>query len=390
MAIDKKIILGVIVIIVIIAGVWYSMQPREEVIALNGAGSSFIYPLMSKWASEFHKANKNITINYQSIGSGGGIRAILDGTVDFAASDAPLNADEYSNATAKGTIIHLPITIGAVVIAYNIPDLEKRLILSGDVIADIYLGHITKWNDPRIQELNPDVTLPNEDIIVVKRSDGSGTTYVFTDYLSHVSDEWKNTIGKTKIFDFPGTIGDRGLSAKGNEGVTGVILQNPYSIGYIELTYAIQSELNFALLKNRAGNIVDANTTTIGAAAEGAYESLPESTASWENVTIVDQSTPNAYPISSFVYVLVYEEQKDSTKIEALKKWLTWITTDGQDYADPLHYVPLPESIRQKNLVAINNIHSTSEVQASSLDTLTTILVTLMIKPLSRYSLPIA
>ena len=356
--ISGKRLFGLLLIaFIVISGAWYAFSPKVETFQLKGAGSSFIYPLMSVWSQQFHKLHNNITVNYQSIGSGGGIRAIIDGTVNFAASDAPMNRDEYSNATVKGTIMHLPITVGAAVLAYNLPDIKKRIVLSGEVVAEIYLGEIVKWNDPKIQALNPSVTLPDQDIIVVKRSDASGTTYMFTDYLSHVSEEWKNRIGKTKIFSFPPEIGDRGLTAKGNEGVTGVIYNNPYSIGYIELTYALESDVQYALLKNSAGNVVDANSTTISAAAKGAFSSLPDSAASWENVSIVDVNTSLAWPISSFVYILVYEEQHNAETAEVLKEFLSWITSDGQNISDSLHYAPLPQEIINKNLAAINRIH---------------------------------
>ena len=347
----------VLITLIIITLVFIARPPSSgEIISLNGAGSSFVYPLMATWIPNFQNAYRNISVNYQSIGSGGGIRAIIDGTVDFAASDAPLNSEEYTNARNRGTIVHLPITIGAAVIAYNIPELNGRLVLTGEIIAKIYLGEISKWNDPAIKELNPKLSLPDKEIIVVKRSDGSGTTYMFTDYLSHVNDEWAKTIGKTKIFDFPARVGDRGIAAKGNEGVTGAILQNPYSIGYIELTYALQNDIPYALLKNKAGNIVEANSTTISAAARSAFDYLPDSTSSWENVSIVNQDDPLAYPLSSFVYVLVYLNQPSVNKAKALKLWLTWITTNGQLFSESLHYAPLPEPIINKNLEAINKI----------------------------------
>ncbi|MGQ4892153.1 MAG: phosphate ABC transporter substrate-binding protein PstS [Candidatus Njordarchaeia archaeon] len=355
---NQKRLLGLLIVISILSvAAWYSFSNSSETIQLKGAGSSFIYPLMAVWAKEFQKIHSNVTVNYQSIGSGGGIRAIIDGTVNFAASDAPMNRDEYLNATAKGTIIHLPITVGAAVLAYNLPGLKERLVLSGDIVAKIYLGEIVKWNDPRIQALNPNVSLPDQDIIVVKRSDSSGTTYMFTDYLSHVSKEWRDSIGKTKIFSFPPSMGDRGLSAKGNEGVTGVVYNNPYSIGYIELTYALESDVKYALLKNRAGNIVDANATTISDAAKGVFNTLPSSTDSWENVSIVDVDAPLAWPISSFVYILVYEEQHNADITMVLKQFLSWITSDGQSFSDPLHYAPLPQEIINKNLAAIDKIH---------------------------------
>ncbi len=353
----------IFIALVIITIIFIARPPSSsEVVSLNGAGSSFIYPLMSTWIPNFQNVYRNISVNYQSIGSGGGIRAIIDGTVDFAASDAPLNSEEYTNARDKGTIMHLPITIGAAVIAYNIPKLDGRLILSGEVVAKIYLGEISRWNDPAIRKLNPKISLPDKEIIVVKRSDGSGTTYMFTDYLSHVSDIWAKTIGKTKIFDFPTKIGDRGIAAKGNEGVTGAILQNPYSIGYIELTYALQNNIPYASLKNKAGNVVEANSTTISAAARSAYNSLPDSTSSWENVSIVNQDDPLAYPLSSFVYILVYLNQPSVNKANALKRWLSWITTNGQLFSESLHYAPLPESIINKNLEALKRISASKSL----------------------------
>lgn len=359
---ESKIIGAILIFGLVSVVIGYNFfVPKTTTVTLMGAGATFPYPLISKWAQEFHKIYSNITINYQPIGSGGGIRAIVDQTVDFGASDAPLNRDEFENASAKGTILHIPETIGAVVIAYNIPGLNSQLKLTGEIIVDIYLGKISKWNDLKIAELNPDVNLPDEEIIVVKRSDSSGTTYIFTDYLSSISEEWRSTIGKTKIFNFVEDIGDRGLAVKGNQGVTGAIKQNPYSVGYIELAYAIQSNIPVALIKNHDGYFVKPNITTISAAAAGFAANLPKPWESWENVSIVNAPGKLAYPLSSFSYLLVYAEQKNYLKFIALKKWLLWIITEGQEYADDLLYAPLPAEVVELNMQAIERLKYTGE-----------------------------
>jgi phosphate ABC transporter phosphate-binding protein len=326
-----------------------------ERITITGAGATFPYPLIAKWADEYDKiTGGKVSINYQSIGSGGGIRQITAKTVDFGASDAPMKPEEFEKA--KG-ILHIPETIGAVVIAYNLP-IEGRLKLSGEVLADIYLGKITRWNDRRIAELNPDIELPDKEIIVVKRADGSGTTFIFTDYLSSVSKEWEEKVGRGKVFSFPEAIGNRGVQAKGNEGVTAVIKQNPYSIGYIELAYAIQNDVSFALLKNKAGNFVDANVGTVAAAAASAAGKLPRGDESWYGVSIVNADGENAYPIASFSYILVYKDldYMPEQKAKALVEFLKWMVTDGQKYAEALHYVPLPEEVMERNLETISMI----------------------------------
>ncbi len=353
--INRKILSAILLIILASSTAW-AMYPRPQVIKLNGAGATFPYPLISLWAKEFHEEYPNITVEYQAIGSGGGIRAILDQTVDFAGSDAPLNPDEYANATRLGTIMHIPETLGGIVMVYNIPGLNGRLRLTGEIIASIYLGDISRWNDPRIQSINPGLNLPDKSIIVVKRSDGSGTTYIFTDYLSNVSKAWRDYIGKTKIFAFPDKVGNRGLSAPGNPGVAQMILQNPYSIGYLELAYAYQQNMTTALIRNRDGYFVEGNLTTISAAAAGAAKSLPLPWESWSNVTIVNAPGKLAYPISSFTYILVYKEQSDYNKYLALKKWLTWILTKGQDYAPNLLYPKLPPEVVELGLLAINSL----------------------------------
>ena len=364
---NKKLIMASILIgLLLLAEGYYIINTPSERINLVGQGSSFVYPLMSAWTCVFSKLRRNITVNYQSTGSGAGIRAILDGTVDFAASDAPMNHDEWSKARSRGVILQFPITIGAVVVAYNIPDIDQRIKLSGEILAKIYMGEISKWNDPEIEKINLGLRLPDKEIYVVKRSDGSGTTYVFTDFLSAVSVEWREKYGKTKIFQNEKKIGDRGISAKGNEGVAQSIQQTPYSIGYIELAYAIETGMSYALLQNRDGVFVDANTTTIASAAANAYRNLPDPSQSWENVTMVYQPGNLSYPISSFVYMIVYQNQTDVRKALALRDWISWILTSGQDFADDLLYVPLPENVREIGLSAAERITSASVIYGLS------------------------
>lgn len=317
-----------------------------EEITINGAGASFPYPLISKWSYEYHKINPSIKINYQSIGSGGGIKQTMAKTVDFGASDAPLKEEEY--ARMKG-ILHIPETIGAVVVVYNIPGVESGLKLSGDVIADIFLGRITSWNDPRIAELNPGVSLPDKGIIVAHRSDGSGTTFVFSDYLSAVSEDWKEKVGKGKSLNWP-----LGLGGKGNEGVAGLVKQNPYSIGYVELAYAIENRITYAHIKNREGRFIEPSIDTVAAAAAGAVPTLPRGDESWSKVTIVNSPGENAYPISSFTYLLVYRDLSvipgmTEAKARALVKFLWWVIHDGQKYAPELQYATLPEEVVKLN-----------------------------------------
>ncbi|WP_456474882.1 phosphate ABC transporter substrate-binding protein PstS [Candidatus Pyrohabitans sp.] len=317
-----------------------------EEITINGAGASFPYPLISKWSYEYHKLNPSIKINYQSIGSGGGIKQTMAKTVDFGASDAPLKEKEY--AKMEG-ILHIPETIGAVVVVYNIPGIESGLKLSGDVIADIFLGRITKWNDPRIAELNPGIDLPDKGIIVAHRSDGSGTTFVFSDYLSAVSEDWKEKVGKGKSLNWP-----LGLGGKGNEGVAGLVKQNPYSIGYVELAYAIENRITYAHIKNREGKFIEPSIDSVAAAATGAVPTLPRGDESWTTVTIVNSPGENAYPISSFTYLLVYRDLAvipgmTEAKAKALVEFLWWVIHDGQRYAPGLHYATLPEEVVKLN-----------------------------------------
>lgn len=302
-------------------------------ISLNGAGATFPFPLYSKWIAEYNRQFPNIKINYQSIGSGGGIRQIIAGTVDFGATDAPMKADESKQAPGK--LYHVPTTIGAVVLCYNLPEVTSgSLKLSAEALADIYLGKIKKWNDPKIAADNEGAKLPAKDISVVYRTDGSGTTNVYTDYLSAVSGEWKEKVGAGKSVKWP-----VGLGAKGNEGVTGQIKTTPYTIGYTERAYATQNKLPMAELKNKSGKFVAPTTAAMSAAAEGVE--MPAEL----HVSLVNSAAEAAYPIVGYTYLLVYADAKDPTKGEAIAKYLWWSLHDGQKFAESLDYAPLPEKV---------------------------------------------
>jgi phosphate transport system substrate-binding protein len=298
---------------------------------LTGAGATFPYPIYSKWFSDY-ATRTGVKINYQSIGSGGGIRQLSEGTVDFGASDSPMNDQELANAKG-GAILHFPTVIGAVVITYNLPSVARPLNLSGDVVANIFAGEITKWNDARIVAQNPGVTLPNSDILVVHRSDGSGTTYIFSDYLSSVSLSWSSSLGKGKEIKWPA-----GLGAKGNEGVAGQVKQTPGAIGYVELAYAKQNALAFANLRNKDGRYVTPSIASVTAAAAGAK--LPKNTD--YRVSIVNAPGKDSYPISSFTWILAYENQTDRAKGAKLVNFLRWAYKDGEKSASVLDYAPLP------------------------------------------------
>ncbi len=337
------------------ASVQSSSQPgmttSTETITLNGAGATFPYPLIFRWSSEYKKIKSNVQINYQSVGSGAGIRQIAARTVDFGASDAPLAEEEYANVPG---ILQIPESIGAVVVAYNLPGIQKGMNLSSNVIADIFLGNIKKWNDPRIVSLNPDISFPDKDINVVHRSDGSGTTFIFTDYLSTVSPDWKSRVGKGKSVNWPA---GSSLGGKGNEGVAGLLNQNPYSIGYVELAYARLENISFAYIKNRSGKFIEPNQETISNAAASTVSNLPAGDASWSKVSIVDAAGNDSYPLASFTYLLVYKDQEDQIKGRILSEFLWWAVHDGQKYSSDLLYVPLPPevvSINERTIKLMN------------------------------------
>jgi phosphate transport system substrate-binding protein len=316
-------------------------------VKLQGAGATFPNPLYQKWISEHEKLHPKVRIDYQSIGSGGGIKQLQEQTVDFGASDAPMTADEMKGA--PGPIVHVPTVLGAVVLTYNVADAKQALRFSPDVIADIFLGKITKWNDARIAADNPGVSLPAADISTVHRSDGSGTSFVFTDYLSKVSAEWKEKVGANKS---PKWIG--GIGAKGNEGVTGQVKQTPNTIGYVELAYAVQNKLPVAIIKNKAGQFVEPTVDAVTAAAAGSVATTPDDL----RVSITDADGATAYPISSYTYILVYQEQKDATKGKALVDFLWWGVHDGENFAKELQYAPLPAEIVKRVEAKIGAITS--------------------------------
>ncbi|MEG8946099.1 phosphate ABC transporter substrate-binding protein PstS [Rosettibacter firmus] len=317
-------------------------------VQLNAAGATFPYVIYSKWFDEFKKQT-GVQINYQSIGSGGGIKQVIEGTVDFGASDGPMSDEQLKEVKQKrGTeIIHIPTVLGAVVVCYNLPGINKPIKLDGATIADIFLGKIYMWNDKRIAALNPDLKLPNKSIIVAHRSDGSGTTYIFTNYLSKVSNEWAKKVGYNTSVNWP-----VGLGGKGNEGVSGIIKQTEGAIGYVELAYAVKNKLPYALIKNKAGNFIEANFKTVTAASDGASKNMPDDL----RAMITNADGKDSYPISGFTWLLVYKDMKDQRKAEALVKFLKWAMQKGQSFAEDLYYAPLPKSIIKLNEKKINSL----------------------------------
>ena len=314
---------------------------------LTGAGATFPYPIYSKWISDY-LAKTGVKINYQQIGSGGGIRQLQEGTIDFGGSDAPMTDEEMAKAKG-GPILHIPSVLGAVVLTYNVPNVAQPLNLTGDVIADIFLGKITKWNDSRLGALNPGVTLPASDILVVHRSEGSGTTYIFSDYLTAVSPAWAAGPGKGKELKWP-----VGLGGRGNDGVAGQVKQTPGTIGYVELAYANQNRLAVAKVKNAAGQFVAPTIESITAAAAGAAEKLPPTTD--YRVSIVNAPGATAYPISSFTWLLVYQRQTDAAKGKKLVDFLKWALTEGEASAAALDYAPLPQAVGTQLMERLNTI----------------------------------
>jgi phosphate transport system substrate-binding protein len=312
---------------------------------LNGAGATFPYPMYSKWFSDYNKLHPDVQINYQSIGSGGGIRQVLNGTVDFGASDGPMSDEQLKEA--KVPILHIPTVLGAVVPAYNVPGVSGELKFTPEALAGIFLGKIEKWNDPAIAQANPGVKLPDQSIVVVHRSDGSGTTYIFTDYLSKVSKEWEATVGKGTSPKWP-----VGLGGKGNEGVAGQIRQLPGSIGYIELIYAAENKITYGSVKNAAGNFVKASLDSVTEAA-ASVKGMPADF----RVSVTDAPGKNTYPISSFTWLLIPEQAQDPKKGKIIADFLNWMVTDGQKVTTELSYAPLPASVVEKVKAAIKKIH---------------------------------
>ena len=310
---------------------------------LNGAGATFPYPMYSKWFSEYHKLHSDIQINYQSIGSGGGIRQVLANTVDFGASDGPMTDEQLSQSKVK--ILHIPTVLGSVVPAYNVPGVSGEIKFTPQALAGIFLGKITSWNDPALTKDNASLNLPNQPIVVVHRSDGSGTTFIFTDYLSKVSSEWQSSVGKGTSVKWP-----LGLGNKGNEGVAGMIRQLPGSIGYVELIYAVQNKIPYGVVKNAAGAYVKASLESTTAAA-ASVKTMPADF----RVSITNAPGKDAYPISSFTWLLIPAQSKDN-KGKILADFLTWMVDDGQKMTQELTYAPLPESVAQKVKAAIKEV----------------------------------
>lgn len=314
-------------------------------VQLQGAGATFPDPIYQKWFSAYNQAHPNLKFDYQSIGSGGGIKQISERTVDFGGSDAPMKDDDLKKA--KGEILHIPTVLGADVITYNLQGVSTELKLTPEAIAGIFLGNVKKWNDAQIASSNPGVTLPDSTITVVHRSDGSGTTFVFTDYLSKVSPEWQQKVGAGVSVNWPA-----GIGAKGNEGVTGQVKQSPNSIGYVELIYAEQNRLPYASVKNATGEFVKPALDSITAAAAGIASQMPDDL----RVSITNAPGAGAYPISSFTYLLVYKEQQDEMKGKALVDFLWWATHDGEKMAKELLYAPLPSQVIEKAEQKIKSI----------------------------------
>ena len=315
---------------------------------LNGAGATFPNPIYSKWFSEYQKLHPEVQVNYQSIGSGGGIRQVTEGTVDFGASDMPMTDAQLAEAQAKRktTILNIPSVLGAVVPAYNVPGVSGEVKFSPDVLAGIFLGKITKWNDKTITSANPGLNFPDKDIIVVHRSDGSGTTFIWTDYLSKVSPDWKNEVGSNTSVKWP-----IGLGGKGNEGVAGSIRQLQGAIGYVELIYAVQNNIAYGSVKNAAGTFVKASLASVTAAAASA----PKMPADFR-VSITNAPGKDAYPISSFTWLLIPAQSKEAAKGKILADFLNWMSTDGQKMTTALSYAPLPEVVVQKEKDAIKQV----------------------------------
>lgn len=323
-----------------------SASNQPQTILINGAGSTFGYPIYSRWADDFHKVHPNVEINYQSVGSGAGIRQLLASTVDFGASDAPMT--DAQSAQAKSPVLHFPTVLGAVVPTYNIPGVTTELKFTPQALAGIFLGKITKWNDPAISRANGGLKLPPANIVVIHRSDGSGTSFIWTDYLSKVSAEWKDKVGSGTSVNWP-----VGLGGKGSEGVTGLIQQTPNSIGYVELTYAIQNHILFGTVQNSSGAFVKASLESVTAAAAAAAASMPKDF----RVSITNPPGNDAYPIASFTWLLVPTQIADAAKRDSIKSFLHWMLTDGQNDAEPLAYARLPVDVSTKEDATISEIH---------------------------------
>ncbi len=330
--------------VLLLAGLALALPAMAQT-TLNGAGATFPYPMYSKWFSDYNKLHPDVQINYQSIGSGGGIRQVLNGTVDFGASDGPMSDEQLKEA--KTRILHVPTVMGAVVPAYNVAGVSGEIKFTPDVLADIFLGKITNWNNAAIAKANPGMKFPDTAIVVVHRSDGSGTTFIFTDYLSKVSKDWEGTVGKGTSVKWP-----QGLGGKGNEGVAGQIRQIQGSIGYVELIYAVENKITYGSIKNAAGNFVKATLDGVTEAAASA----PKMPADFR-VSITNAPGKTAYPISSFTWLLIPVQAKDPKKGKIIADFLVWMLNDGQKLTSQLSYAPLPANVVDKVKVAVKEVH---------------------------------
>jgi phosphate transport system substrate-binding protein len=334
-----------LLVVLILLGLGAVAVAQSGTVLLNAAGATFPYPIYSKWFDVYHTQNPNIQINYQPIGSGGGIRQLQAGTVDFGGSDVPMTDEQLGQSKMK--ILHFPTVLGAAVPSYNVPGVTGELNFTQKALAGIFLGTITKWNDTEIAKANPGVNLPNADIVVVHRSEGSGTTFIWTDFLSKVSDEWKNKVGRGASVNWP-----VGLGNKGNEGVSGLLKQTPNAIGYVELVYAVQNNIAYGKVQNSAGKFVKADLASVTAAAAGAAKDMPEDF----RVSITNAPGTTAYPISSFTWLLIPAQIQDTAKRDAIKGVLKWMLTEGQKYNEGLSYSQLPKEVIAKETKAISLI----------------------------------
>jgi phosphate transport system substrate-binding protein len=332
-------------IAVLLTGLLLALPLSGQTTTLNGAGATFPYPMYSKWFSEYNKLHSDVQINYQSIGSGGGIRQVLNGTVDFGASDGPMTDEQLKQSKTK--ILHIPTVMGAVVPAYNVPGVTGEIKFTPEALAGIFLGKIQKWNDAAIAGANPGVKFPDQPIIVIYRSDGSGTTFIFTDYLSKISQDWAGSVGKGTSVKW-----QIGMGGKGNEGVAGQVRQLQGSIGYVELIYAVENKITYGSVKNAAGNFIKASLDGVTEAAASA----PAMPADFR-VSITNAPGKNAYPISSFTWLLIPEQSKDAKNGKILSDFLNWMVTDGQKMTSQLSYAPLPASVSEKVKAAIKQVH---------------------------------
>jgi phosphate transport system substrate-binding protein len=341
----KKFALAMLLLSLVAAGAVMA----DATVLINAAGATFPYPIYSKWFDVYHTKFQSIQINYASVGSGAGIAQLTNGTVDFGASDGPMNDDQIKDFKDKRgvSVLHFPTVLGAAVPTYNIPNVNAELNFTQKALAGIYLHTITRWNDPEIANANKGVKLPDDEIVVVHRSDGSGTTYIWTDFLSKASPDWASKVGKKTSVNWP-----TGIGGKGNEGVSGIVKSQPDTIGYVELIYAVQNKMSYGKVQNADGKFIKADLASVAAAATGTAKSMPDDF----RVSITNAPGATAYPISSFTWLLIPSKISDTAKRDAIKGFLKWMLTDGQDYNEGLAYARLPKPVIEKELKAISQI----------------------------------